>query len=129
MFEHTFNARYTDVDFRRILKENTDASFIKVYWKSETRGDYLRVLLTKKGLNRLRAVGLDDHVIYGYSTRLKLDARGLPLSYSSEANMHQLGPFGAYDDMETVEDCFSRVYSDLLRLEEQENKIRVQSIY
>jgi len=58
-FSYGFSARYQDVDFTRIVEENSDSDFIRVEWKNERKGDQEVILLTQRGVDRCIAVEMD----------------------------------------------------------------------
>ena len=59
MKPYEFNARFEDVDFRRILNENPDADFIGVKWTPRGKNRKTGVvLISDNGIRRMRDAGL-----------------------------------------------------------------------
>ena len=51
--EYSFSAKYSQVDFPRIFKENPNADFIRVAWKDEQKNQCVVYFVTEKGYERL----------------------------------------------------------------------------
>jgi hypothetical protein len=64
MKQYEFNARFSDVDFRRILNENPDADFIKVQWTPRGKDRQSIVLVSNRGANRMSAAGIPKPQTY-----------------------------------------------------------------
>jgi hypothetical protein len=72
--EYSFSAKYTNVDFPRIFKENPNADFIRVAWKDEKNHQHVIFFATEKGYERLHKVEMTH---YAESLRhIELTAQG-----------------------------------------------------
>jgi hypothetical protein len=83
MKQYEFKAHDTNVDFRRMLRENPDADFIKVQWtpQGESRPTGI-VLVSERGARRMAAVGLP------------IPSRFLDLGLNRSGNDWRAGPMG-----------------------------------
>jgi ribosomal protein S27E len=58
-----FSTRYQDVNFSRIVEENSDSDFIRVEWKDECGNDQVIVFVTPSGKKRCEAAGMSYGLI------------------------------------------------------------------
>jgi lipoate-protein ligase A len=60
--QYNFSARYVDIDMARIVKENQDSDFIRVWWRKKHTFSTV-YLITEKGMDRLRKVQMNMNYI------------------------------------------------------------------
>jgi hypothetical protein len=116
-FSYGFSARYQDVDFTRIVEENSDSDFIRVEWKNERKGDQEVILLTPKGVERCRAVEM------GFG----IDKEHCEIKQSGTLWLNENGPFSEYVWWLNTAD-FEDWYGRLREREERRRPIKVTAI-
>jgi hypothetical protein len=60
--EYSFSAKYSQVDFPRIFKENPNSDFIRVAWKDEQKKQHVRYFATEKGYERLSKAEMTHYI-------------------------------------------------------------------
>jgi hypothetical protein len=119
--KYTFSARYQDVDFARIIEENSSSDFILVEWSGGMCSEEWEiVLVTTKGFDRLANVGLQDGISQCY---LRIDSGGdvQYLLYSG------LGSSPA-SRVSYVKGDFNHLYAKLLERENRRRRVNVTGI-
>jgi hypothetical protein len=105
--EYSFSAKYTNVDFPRIFKENPNADFIRVAWKDKQKKQCVVYFVTEKGYERLSKAEMTHYteslrhteltasgslhcVTLGYGGYLLMRMGGQPLSDEDFGNFYAL---------------------------------------
>jgi hypothetical protein len=118
---YKFNAKYKDVDFERILKENPSADFIEVKWakraKIEGRPYGGFVIVTDSGYERLRKAAMN-------TPRRYVNARIHPDGIGWRHNPYGSGGIRIIDGI----DEFKRVFAKLRERECRKYEIKVTAI-
>ena len=118
-----FSTRYQDVDFSRIVEENSDSDFIRVEWNDERGNDQVIVLVTPGGKKRCEAVGMT----YGV---MQKTVRVRPYGDLDIYGRCNADPYVLYvDDKRCVDkDTFEKWYGRLREREERRRPIKVTTI-
>jgi hypothetical protein len=121
--EYSFSAKYTNVDFPRIFKENPNADFIRVAWKDEQKKQCVVYFVTEKGYKRLSKAEMTH---YTESLRhTELTARGslhcVTLGYGGYILMRR-------DSQPLSDEDFGNFYALLRQREARRHEICVTTI-
>ena len=118
-----FSARYQDVDFSRIVEENSDSDFIRVEWKDECGNDQVIVFVTPSGKKRCEAAGMSYGVI---QKTVSVRPYG-SLDIYGRCNDD---PFVLYINNERCvdNDTFEKWYGRLREREERRRQVKVTTI-
>jgi hypothetical protein len=121
--EYSFSAKYTNVDFPRIFKENPNADFIRVAWKDEQKKQCVVYFVTEKGYERLNKAKMTH---YTESLRhTELTARGslhcVTLGYGGYILMRR-------DSQPLSDEDFGNFYALLRQREARRHEICVATI-
>ena len=118
-----FSVRYQDVDFSRIVEENSDSDFIQVEWKDEGGKDQAIVLVTPAGQARCEAVGMS----YGV---LQKTVSVRPYGDLDIYGRCNADPYVLYinDERCVDNDTFSEWYGRLREREERRRPVKVTTI-
>jgi len=127
--EYSFSAKYQNVDFARILNENSEADFIRVDWKDEDDEKDARYLVTKKGYKRVKAVDMAYNYIYSLAS-LHLDSKGsLHHTTSCPDSSYTIGyMLVIFKKDTTMANTFKEFYAKLREREERRHSIKVTVI-
>jgi hypothetical protein len=122
-FSYGFSARYQDVDFTRIVEENSDSDFIRVEWKDDDGGDQMIVFVTPLGKARCEDAGM------GYGV-IQKTVRVRPYGDLDIYGRRDADPYILYvDDKRVVDmDVFEKWYGRLREREERRRPIKVTAI-
>jgi len=127
--EYSFSAKYQNVDFARILNENSEADFIRVDWKDEDDEKDARYLVTKKGYKRIKAVDMAYSNIYSLAA-LHLDAKGsLHHTTSYPDSSYNIGyMLVIFKKGSSMTKTFEEFYGKLREREERKHPIKITVI-
>jgi len=122
-FSYGFSARYQDVDFSRIIEENSDFDFLRVEWKDDGGGDQMIVFVTPFGKARCEDAGMGYGVI---QKTVHVQPYG-DLDIYGRCNAD---PYILYvNDKRVVDDdTFEKWYGRLRELEKRRRPIKVTAI-